>query len=224
MPTRVPSQTPGRSGLPRRVFWVRRLVVLGVPLLLVVLLVWWLAGRGSSAPAADASPTVGPTTSPTVSTGSSQPSTRSDEDAALAELAEAAAASDVVVCDADSLSVEAAATQGAFAAGEKPKLTVTVTNRGDEACLVDAGDRFRTVVITSGDDRVWASTDCLGDDPSRRPLLLGPGDSSKETYTWPRVRSAAGCPAGQKAPGNGTYSAQVAVVGVAAAPAVFDLR
>ncbi|GEL95320.1 hypothetical protein [Cellulomonas composti] len=211
--------------VPRRVFWVRRLVVLGVPLLLVGLVVWVLAGRGSDAAAQTApTPKAGVTSGAPVPDATTAP-TKADEQLQddLDELSRKAAVSGVVVCDAASLQVDATATAGSFAGSTKPTFTIAVTNRGDEACLVDAGDEFRTVLVTSGKDRVWSSTDCLGDDPTSRPLLLGPGDTSKETYTWPRVRSAEDCRGGLKAPGRGTYSAQVVVVGVPAAPAVFDL-
>lgn len=185
---------------PARVFWIRRLVVLGLPLLLIVALAVWWTGRGADAaegeptgPAA-ASPTPSPTPEPGVA------------ECAPAQLALA------VVPGAET-----------FPDGVDPTFEVTVTNSGTEPCLVDAGDGQREIVITSGDDRVWSSRDCLPADVDERTLLLAGGQSDATQLGWPRERSAEGCAQDLPAPGAGTYSVTVTVGGATSQGAVFGL-
>jgi hypothetical protein len=109
-------------------------------------------------------------------------------------------------------------------AGVNPSFTVTITNTDEVACVVDAGEAFRQIVVVSGDDRVWASTDCVAADASPRTLLLGAGQSDATSVPWNRVRSAEGCPGGLPTPGAGTYSATVSLAGATSQPAVFVLH
>lgn len=186
---------------PAWVFWVRRFVVLGLPLLLVVGLVVWLTGRGQDASAPDV---VDPT--PTTA-------------------AEAPPAPESGVADCQPAQLALAVTPGAeaFPAGVDPTFEVAVTNSGPEPCLVDAGDAQREIVITSGEDRVWSSRDCLPAEVEPRTLLLAGGQSDVTQLAWPRERSAAGCAGGLPTPGAGTYSVTVSVAGAASPAAVFGL-
>ena len=43
-------------------------------------------------------------------------------------------------------------------------IDVTVTNEGGDACLLDVGGASLGAVIVSGDQTVWSSTSCLGED------------------------------------------------------------
>ncbi|MDQ0424833.1 hypothetical protein [Cellulomonas iranensis] len=196
---RVPPPRP-----PARVFWIRRLVVLGLPLVAIVLLVTWLLDRGGDDPTPAAAvdpPAATPTPSPTT------------EDAA----------GGVATCDPASLALTVAPGGEAFAADVDPTFEVTVTNSGAAPCLVDAGDAHQEVVITSGEDRVWSSLDCAGDDAATRTLLLPAGESDVSALTWTRVRSAEGCPGGLPSPQPGTYSVTVALQGATSPAAVFGL-
>ncbi|ADG73476.1 conserved hypothetical protein [Cellulomonas flavigena DSM 20109] len=187
---------------PARVFWIRRFVVLGLPLLLVVALVVWWTGRGQDAAAqGDPSPTAeqaAPTPTPTSQVGVA--------DCVPSQLALA------VVPDGES-----------FADGVAPTFEISLTNSGSEPCLVEAGDAAREVVVTSGDDRVWSSRDCVPEDADARTLLLAGGQSDVTQLAWPRERSAAGCPGDLPAPGDGTYSVTVSAGGATSPAAVFGL-
>ncbi|WP_028050538.1 hypothetical protein [Cellulomonas sp. URHD0024] len=206
-------QPPPR--LPARVYWVRRLVVLGIPLLVVVLLVVWITGRGGGdepTPAALTTTTAAtrPAAHPTVTTPA--PSTSPSQEPG-----------GVPDCDADMLALAMTATAETFGPGVKPTFDVTITNTGDETCLVNAGETGREIVITSGDDRVWDSRDCIVDGTQTRDLLLAAAAVDSTELTWDRVRSAPSCPPNLPAPGPGTYSAQFTLAGAAAPPAVFGL-
>ncbi|SFK15259.1 hypothetical protein [Cellulomonas sp. KH9] len=196
-PRPVPPPRP-----PARVFWIRRFVVLGLPVLLIVLLVVWLTGRGGdgepgAAPSPEA-PQVTPSTPPVDEPG-------------------------VGDCTPEQLVL--AITPGAetFPAAVDPTFEVGVTNSGAEPCLVDVGDAQREVLITSGDDRVWSSRDCAAEDAAPRTLLLAGGQSDVTQLVWPRERSAAGCAGGLPDPGAGTYSVTLTAAGATSPPAVFGL-
>lgn len=191
---------------PAHVFWVRRLVVLGLPLVAVVLLVVWLTGRGGGDPSAAQDPQTQASPSPDASPSSAPADADGPTD-----------------CTAEQLVVAITPAGEAFAADVEPSFEVSLGNSGSTECLVDAGDAVREVVVTSGDDRVWSSLDCVPADAPTRTLLLAPGGEDVTTLAWPRIRSAAGCPADLPSPGEGTYSATVAVGGVTSAPAVFGL-
>ncbi|MCC2322437.1 hypothetical protein [Cellulomonas xiejunii] len=196
---------PARPAPPPRppvhVFWIRRFVVLGLPLLLIIALVVWWSGRGADAAPQDA-PTVAaaptPTPTPTAEAG-------------------------VPDCAPTQLALAVTPTAETFPAGVEPTFEVTVTNSGPEPCLVDAGDAQREVVITSGQDRVWSSVDCVPADADARTLLLAGEQADATQLVWPRVRSAPGCAGDLPTPGAGTYSVTVTVGGAASPPAVFGL-
>lgn len=197
--------------LPARVYWVRRFVVLGLPLLLVVLLVVWLTGRGGEAtPAAATSPSPSPSEAAADGAGG-EPATEQEPEGGVPPCAPAQLA--------------LAITPGAesFPEGVDPTFTVSITNSGDEPCLVDADDASREIVVTSGSDRIWSSRDCLPAEVEELTLLLAAGQEDERPLTWPRERSAEGCPADLPEPGEGTYSATVALGGATSPAAVFGL-
>jgi len=132
--------------------------------------------------------------------------------------------SGVAECAPPALTVAIVADAADVAAGVSPTFTITITNTGTGPCLVDAGEAFRQVVVVSGTDRVWASTDCAAADASRRTLLLAGAQADVTQLAWNRIRSAEGCPGGLPAPGAGTYQATVSLAGATAGPAVFVLH
>lgn len=199
--------------LPARVYWVRRVVVLGIPLLLVVLVVWLVAGRGSATPPADASSQDTPSSEPKTAETPAADGDEGTEDASGVP----------PTCTPEVLALAIAATAESFPEGTSPTFAVSITNTGTQPCVVDAGDTQREIVITSGVDRVWSSKDCPVAGNETRKLLLAGGAADESTLAWNRVRSAQGCPADQPTPGAGTYSAAFTLAGATATPVVFGL-
>ncbi|ROS25981.1 hypothetical protein [Cellulomonas sp. PhB150] len=191
----------------------RRLVVLGIPLLIIVLVVWLVAGRGS----ADEPSSGAQTTATKTAKATPKATTKATPKPSLTPTATSG------VPDCTDLKLKVSADDASYAAGQNPKLTTTITNQGTEACLVDAGTDKAALVITSGDDRVWSSQDCASEASGYRPLLLSAGESVKDSVTWKRVRSEEKCPKDLPAPKSGTYAATYSVGGVNAAPEVFTL-
>ena len=193
---------------PPRVYWARRLVlVLG--LVLVVAVAWALltgtrsGGEESAAPADEGA---GETVADQAAEG---------EPAPVGDTGPAP-------CTPTELAATVTTATRAFGADEQPVFAVGLTNTGAGACTVDAGDAAREIVVTSGTDRIWSSLDCpVAAEP--RMLLLEPGARDEVQVTWPRVRSAPGCPTDLPAPRPGTYGAVLTVLGATSAAAVFDL-
>lgn len=185
--------------LPASVYWRRRFVVIGIPLVVVVALALWALNRGGhDDTAAPLTPLV--TTTPT-----------------------SAPAPGVPDCVPPALAVAVAADAADVPAGVSPTFTVTITNAGNTQCVVDAGELQREVVVVSGTDRVWSSKDCAPADSPARSLLLGPGMTDTTQLAWNLQRSAPGCPGGLPAPKAGTYQATVTLAGTSGGPTVFRL-
>jgi hypothetical protein len=190
---------------PPRVYWLRRFVVLvalaAVLAVVVAVIVWALALRGSGADAAtDGAAVPG-------ADGSSSGSVANPVDCAPADL---------------ELTLATDATQ--YPAGANPVLQGFVTNTSAAPCTVDAGDAAREVVITSGSDRIWSTKDCASADTASRQLLLAAGARDAFEIPWSRVRSAEGCPLDLPAPRAGTYQAVASLLGTSAKPVAFVLQ
>lgn len=188
--------TDGR--LPASVYWRRRFVVLGLPLIaLVVLVAWALNGRGGDAAAEP------PPTSPTSPPPTSGPA--------------------VPDCAPPALTAAIAADVADVPVGTGMSFTVTITNAGNTECVLDAGELQREVVISSGSDRIWSSKDCAPADSPARTLLLAPGGTDTTQLAWNQARSAPGCPGELPNPKPGTYQATVSVGGAGGGPVAFRI-
>lgn len=190
------------GSLPPRVYWIRRAVVLVVIAAVVVLAVIGVralvSGGGEDETAA-----------PPATSGTPAPEDQETEASTPA-------------CEPASLQVEMAADATTYPAGALPTFTIRLTNAGSTACLVDAGGAQRQILVTSGSDRIWASTDCAAGDPLQ--LLLAPGQVDERQVQWDRVRSVEGCAEGQAEALPGTYQAVLTLAGATAEPAVFGLE
>ncbi|CAL8969338.1 hypothetical protein CELL_00489 [Cellulomonas sp. T2.31MG-18] len=210
--------------LPARVYWVRRAVVLGVPLvllLLVLVVIHPWAGRAADRAAARVSVTTSTTTSAGTAAAAAPAAPASTSPTPTPTPSLRGGVGD---CQPAQLALGLTPAAVDVPAGVSPTFTVTIKNTGTAPCLVDAGDAYREVVITSGADRVWSSKDCVAANAPRRTLLLAAGQSDTTQMPWNRVRSAPGCPGGQSRPGTGTYQAAVNLAGATGGPAVFVLH
>jgi hypothetical protein len=127
-------------------------------------------------------------------------------------------------CTAATLKVEAITDASHYAPGEKPQLSLRVTNTGAVDCTLNAGTSTQVFTISSGSDVYWKSTDCQVD-AGDAVVTLKPGKplSSSTPISWERVRSAPDTckdDTRPKAPAGGaSYNLSVAVGGVASAVA-----
>lgn len=128
-----------------------------------------------------------------------------------------------VDCAASDLSVTVTPARTDFGPGVPATFAVTIANTSARACTVDGGAAARQVLVTSGSDRIWSSTDCPDPNAQSRLLLLDAGARDASELTWDRTRSAEGCPADLPAPRPGTYRITATVAGVTSVEAVFTL-
>ena len=192
---------------PPKVYWTRRLVVLGGAVL-VILLAVTLISSALRRPADDTD------------------TTDSEDETLAGEPAEATdvPASGTRTCTATDLTLVVGSDASSYGAAAQPSLTVRITNTGANSCAIDAGAGQLELLITSGSDRIWSSLDCVADDAPERLLLLAAGDADGETtVAWPRVRSNADCDSDLPAPRPGWYRAVAKLAGAESEPLQFEL-
>ncbi|GAA1940937.1 hypothetical protein GCM10009797_37670 [Nocardioides hwasunensis] len=208
--------------MPARVYWIRRLVVLGVPLVLVVVLARWLGGSsdaqdpaGGTATQAGASvettpaPTAGPTAqAPTGKKGGKGKKNQQQQEPApppepvLAEPTGPCVDSDIVATPAIT----------SAPGGSDIALTINLRTAISEACTWQASAETMTVTITSGSDDIWSSRQCPASIPAQDVVIRQAVDAPV-VVTWSAKRSDDGCTARTKWAMPGFYHVQAAALG-----------
>ncbi len=108
------------------------------------------------------------------------------------------------MCAQADIQVAALTDKQAYAPGDKPMLTLKVTNTGASACDVNVGTNQMAFIVTSGNDPVFNSQDCQvgGTDLVK---TIAPGKSETANFPWQRNRTIAGCGKVESSLGAGTY-------------------
>lgn len=180
---------------PEQTYWQRRALV-ALAVLVPLLVLATLLGGGDDAPdrvaqrpAPSASPSPA-TAGPVVPTGLASP-TVSPTPA-------------VAACAPAGLSVDAAATEDAYAAGGSVKLVLKVSTKGTVPCTIDLGASAVELLIYSGADRIWSSDDC-SKATGAKAVTLQPGKPDVTRVTWSGKRSLPKCAGDQGRAQPGTY-------------------
>lgn len=185
------------GSLPPGAYWLRRALVLAVPVILVGG-GWLFVSRGSGATTGAGHPA--PSTS---STAAASPSGTPTPTASHS--ASPSAAVVVAACPDSVIRVTAATDAASYPAGVDPKLTVSVTNTGKVACKRDLGRAAMGLVVSLGATRVWSSSDCsVGGQPA--VAVLQPQQEFSSSVRWNRTTSKVGCPSGLPAAAAGSYA------------------
>jgi cytoskeletal protein RodZ len=132
----------------------------------------------------------------------------------------------LAVCTSGDVSVTAETDKTSYSAGEKPKLSITLVNEGDEPCVMNVGTARQSFVIESGTDTWWRSTDCQTKS-SDQIVQLEPGAtvSTVEPLTWDRTRSSVDtCKGDRPRALPGYYNLIVAIGGIESEGRQFRLR
>ncbi|GAA1055957.1 hypothetical protein GCM10017608_13860 [Agromyces luteolus] len=203
---------PGR--LPASVYRRRRLMVLlGLVAVIVAIVLVFVR------PGASQGDDVGATTPASATPSAPATDDATETDAAEPPPSEPAAepAADGDPCRAEQITVEAVTDAAVYAAGEQPKLSVTITNTGSNSCVMDVGTAAQVFTVTSGADTYWTSTHCQVD-PVNADVTIEPGTpvSSSEPITWDRTRSSADTCGGARTnvpAGGASYHLNVSVNG-----------
>ncbi|MBB2912537.1 hypothetical protein FHS43_003820 [Streptosporangium becharense] len=222
-----------RSDIEVDVYWRRRMAAL-VGVLVVVALVAWACSATSgpddtspkdasaTRPAASASaPVVLP--SPTAASGPAGSPSPAPTPVPHAVKAASRVKRPGDACEAPQLVLNMEGRGTVYPAGARPRFIVTLVNTGKVMCTADVGPRTMEVRITSGDDRVWSSADCVSGevDDIRR---LDRGIPYVRELVWDRRRSSADCRTEGVPARPGTYVAVVRLPGVSSSKTVFHLR
>lgn len=181
-----------RGPLPARVYWTRRLVVLGVPLLLVIVLARVLGGSSdgkdeSTGKATQAGATIdqtsqAPTSGPTVGEktggkGKKGKKKRNREttppEPVLAEPTGPCTDSDIVATPALT----------SAAGGSDVPITINLRTVVTEACTWQASPETLTVTITSGSDFIWSTRECPASIPVQ-DLVIRQAVDTPVVVTW----------------------------------------
>ncbi len=168
-----------KGPLPPKVYWRRRLIVIGIAVAVIIVIVIIAIPKGSSPnPGSTSNPgdipsITSPTGTPTIS-----PTAGGD-------------------CDPAKVTLTADTDKSEYAAGELPQLWLTLENKSAQPCTIGVGGDQVTFTITSpsgnGDETYWTTADCSDPSPAASVTLKNgvPVESSAKT-TWPRTRSTPG--------------------------------
>lgn len=196
---------------PAEVYLKRRLV-LGAGILIVILIVWALVATNSSGDPA-----------PGTASGSTTDSTVSP--APDASDAADAAGSAVRACGPDDVTITTTANPADVSPGALPVFDLGLAHKGASACMFDTSADGTELLITSGSDRIYSSTDCPDDGTiAAKQLILEPGANESLSITWNGQRSLPKCATVTAEPQPGTYNAAVTIQDISSEAAVFRLE
>lgn len=184
---------------PDATYWRRRaLVALAVLVILVVGLPGLFGGDDEALTTAPGPPAAEPTAAPSIDAAEPEP------------------------CPAGSLEVAVSTEAESYQVGGTVALEFTVRNTGDTPCGLGPDQGEVELLITSGEDRIWSSTDC---EPAESPDqgVLEPGGTQTSSVSWSTVRSAPDCPPDQPAAEPGTYRVIAQIRELTSEGAVFTL-
>lgn len=213
-----------RGPLPARVYWVRRLLVLGVPLALVVVLARALGGSAdgkdpdqaaqvaAQVPGESTAPTQGPTAAPKPKKNGKKGKKGKPPKPVLAEPQGTCAADDIV----------ATPDVTRIPGGSRVDININLRTRESEACTWRVSPNTFTVTITSGSDHIWSSRECRGSIKSQDVVVRQAVDAPV-SVSWHARRSDEDCSRYTDWARPGYYHVQAAALGGEATDAQFRL-
>ena len=232
----MPSTVRPRGPLPARVYWTRRLIVLGVPLLLVVVLARVLGGSSDATDGASgtatqagasvetsAAPTAGPTAGAKTGTGKkNKKKRRQGQEAAPVETVppEPVLAEPTGPCtDSD---IVATPTLTSAPGGSDIPITINLRTVVTEACTWQASPETLTVTITSGNDYIWSTRECPVAIPVQDVVIRLAVDAPV-VVTWSARRSDETCSDRTAWADLGFYHVETAALGGEATDVQFEV-
>jgi hypothetical protein len=126
-------------------------------------------------------------------------------------------------CADGDLRVTARTDATSYPAGQKPVLSLVVTNTGTAPCVRDLdAARQAVAVVRQPGDGLWGSNDCSpGDTDDVRTLQ--PGEEAVFSVRWSRRTSTPGCAGERTAVPPGTYQLLARLDGIVSEPVPFTL-
>ena len=208
-----------RGPLPARVYWTRRVLVLGVAFLLVlgIAKVLSLGSDGSSSPAASAAQVAAETSPeppvPTISTAPAKPTrTKKPKAPVLADPDGPCADDDIAVTPKVKNAV----------AGRDVSVVLKLHTLASEACTWRVSRGTVTLKIWSGKDDIWSSRQCPKAVPAT-PVVVRRAVNTTVELTWNAKRSDDECSRQTDWALPGFYHVSVAALSGEPADAQFEL-
>jgi hypothetical protein len=214
--------THPRGRLPARVYWIRRGLVLGTAVLLVVGFAQLLGGGGGDTPRAQLA---GDATTPSATATKTAPRTSGPYAVATGPSRTAKATQPPLAqpdgpCEADEISVEPSVPNAK--AGSAIAIQVKLKT-ARPACTFEVGPKSLAVKITSGSDRIWSSQDCRKSVPAKTVVVRSAAPATVPV-SWSGRRSSEGsCDATHAWAKPGYYHVLAAVIGSEPADTQFKL-
>ena len=200
-----PAQVRGARSQPAKVsqatYWRRRITVFGAAAGLLTALSWAVNGMLSATSTAGQTPpagsagAAGPTpahvsSDPSVKASSPSPSPSSAPRKHRARHAHAPASA--LACARGDVTLRVSSPQYFYQQGKIPTFTVHAVSEESSPCRFNMSAKFVSVVITSGDRRIWSSADCAsGADSSM--VVVARGKPAALSVSWDRRTSSPGC-------------------------------
>jgi hypothetical protein len=226
------SKARPRGPLPRRVYWVRRALVLAVALGLVFGIAQLLGGSGgsdgeaarvvgaepsTSAPGDGATGDASPQADPTRGTKGKR-----DKGSRKTTKTPTPLAMPTGPCRSEDVVVTPKVRETAYA-GSLVHLRLKLTTTGSPACTWTVSPETLVVRITSGDDRIWSSQDCPDAVP-QTDVVARKDVPAKVDMGWAARRSDSGCTPQRGWAQPGFYHVTTAAYGAEPTDVQFELR
>lgn len=200
---RTPGRAPKRP-LPARVYWVRRLLVLGVAFALVFGIGRLLGGDGAADQAAQPASATGTSTQParpTATTTAQVPEARTPAGGREGDRRRRGGDRPAEVrtplamptgpCSDSDVRVRPVLRDTAYAGGDV-RLTLRLTTLRSPACTWSVSPDTVAVKLTSGSDRIWSSQECPSSVPEQ-DVVLRDNRPTEVDVTWSGRRSDPDC-------------------------------
>lgn len=206
-----------RGPLPARVYWVRRLMALGIATLLVVGIAKMLGGSSDATSGNDTGRNVADTGPATGDSGSSFPSTSGASSATGKQHHRKKKADDPPnreavpsgPCAASDVAITPSVPKPV--AGGDITLMLDISSLETPACTWTLSGRTMALKITSGNDLIWTTSECPRAIPTQ-DLVVRQADPTRVKLTWDARRSEPGCPVRTEWALPGTYHLHVAAL------------
>jgi hypothetical protein len=205
-----------RGRLPARVYWVRRLMVLGIATLLVVGIAKMLGGSSDGSSGDDRAARVADTSSPTGTPGSSAPSTLGPSSTSGKHHGKKKAADPVTrvampsgPCQASDIAITPSVPKPV--AGRDISLVLDISSLNTPACAWTLSSGTMALKITSGPDLIWTTSQCPRAIPTQ-DVVVRQAQPTRVKLTWDARRSEPGCPVRTEWALPGTYHLHVAAL------------
>lgn len=184
--------TRPRGPLPARVYWTRRLLVLGLALVLVFGIGKLLGAGGTSDSAARPASAVGSTSADAAPSGTATADATTEARSSSGKpRAAVPLAMPTGPCLDSDVRVRPRLTEEARAGGDV-RLTLRLSTYESPACTWEVSADTVAVKLTSGDDRIWSSQDCPRAVPETAVVLRQRAPEHVDV-TWSGRRSDADC-------------------------------